>query len=780
MDAGLRSTTLLTLTLLLKTAVACTAVTVHEYVEDFRTTQYRDPALTTAWWDTLAGEIKLFPVEISLQGSWDSPGSAYNVVIADTFAFLADDVSGFQVVSIRDPSSPLLVQNLATPGGARGLALQDDYAYVAVGSAGLLVIDLQDPRDPQIAGSIDLPGFAHDVAAAGPYAYVAQSGEGMQIVNIDDPTQPFLLGATPTADWAQDVTIVGNYAYVADGLGGLQVIAVADPSAPVVLGTFAPVDYTFGVFVSGVTAYLADGNAGLHIIDVSDPTAPRLLGSVDTPGSARDIRVDEDFAYLADGTAGFRLVDCSDPTAPVLLGGLTTGGNAIGIAHAGELAYQASGSAGLKILAVDPAGFDTIHNRVRSLVIDESFDPITRARLAAIHTDSILWELSADGGTTWEEVIAGDEWHTFQTTGQTLLWRSTHVPLGGGINPSCSHLEIEWRKLYSHAVIDSIRDVPHDQGGQVRLHFTASRFDTLGSPTPITEYAIFRRIETARLTDRRYPLEMTGFARAGDHGSPATYPPGDWDFVLTVPADAEDRYAAVVPTLADSTSWGGVQYTTFFVRARTATPGIYFDSPPDSGYSMNNLLPTVPTGFSVRYGGQGNQLAWDPCPDPDFATFRVYRSTEPIFPPGPDNLVLTTTATSWLDTEAPFWPRHYLLTAVDAAGNESPAALPETSTGVGATPAVTNTILHQNVPNPFNPATTIHFDLARGGPVTLRIFDLRGRRLHTLLAADLPAGHHAVTWQGQDGDGHRVPAGVYTYRLEGPGFRQTLKMILLP
>ncbi len=88
--------------------------------------------------------------------------------------------------------------------------------------------------------------------------------------------------------------------------------------------------------------------------------------------------------------------------------------------------------------------------------------------------------------------------------------------------------------------------------------------------------------------------------------------------------------------------------------------------------------------------------------------------------------------------------------------------------------------LHQNVPNPFNPSTTIRFDVAgKGGRVTLQIFDVRGRLVRTLLDAPVAAGGKSVRWDGRDDAGGSVATGVYLYRLNAPGFSETRKMLLL-
>jgi len=88
--------------------------------------------------------------------------------------------------------------------------------------------------------------------------------------------------------------------------------------------------------------------------------------------------------------------------------------------------------------------------------------------------------------------------------------------------------------------------------------------------------------------------------------------------------------------------------------------------------------------------------------------------------------------------------------------------------------------LHQNVPNPFNPATSIRFDVPSvSGVVTLRIYDVNGRLVRTLVNGALPAGRKTVGWEGLNDAGSPAATGMYFYRLTGPGFARTRKMLLL-
>ncbi|MDP8206983.1 MAG: PKD domain-containing protein [Candidatus Electryonea clarkiae] len=92
--------------------------------------------------------------------------------------------------------------------------------------------------------------------------------------------------------------------------------------------------------------------------------------------------------------------------------------------------------------------------------------------------------------------------------------------------------------------------------------------------------------------------------------------------------------------------------------------------------------------------------------------------------------------------------------------------------------------LHSNYPNPFNPATSIRFDLPESGKVSLIVFDLLGREVSRLVDSSMPAGAHFVQWDSQNSSGSNLASGLYFYRLNsesvsGKYFSKSRKMILL-
>ncbi|HEX5130965.1 MAG TPA: FlgD immunoglobulin-like domain containing protein [Candidatus Krumholzibacteria bacterium] len=89
------------------------------------------------------------------------------------------------------------------------------------------------------------------------------------------------------------------------------------------------------------------------------------------------------------------------------------------------------------------------------------------------------------------------------------------------------------------------------------------------------------------------------------------------------------------------------------------------------------------------------------------------------------------------------------------------------------------TALEQNVPNPFNPATTIAYTLAERGAVVVAIYDVSGAVVARLDDGERPPGRHTLAWDGLDASGQRVASGVYFYRLEGAAQTEARKMLLV-
>lgn len=128
----------------------------------------------------------------------------------------------------------------------------------------------------------------------------------------------------------------------------------------------------------------------------------------------------------------------------------------------------------------------------------------------------------------------------------------------------------------------------------------------------------------------------------------------------------------------------------------------------------------------------------------------------------PDAGTLSGPAGSGLELRGGFWP------------GAAPVA-----TGTGDTPVAGRHELVDPYPNPFNPQTTVQFELAQETDVFVEILDTRGRRVRTLVDGARAAGVHTLQWSGRTDDGAAVASGVYYLRLIADGQVRTRKMTLL-
>ncbi len=101
------------------------------------------------------------------------------------------------------------------------------------------------------------------------------------------------------------------------------------------------------------------------------------------------------------------------------------------------------------------------------------------------------------------------------------------------------------------------------------------------------------------------------------------------------------------------------------------------------------------------------------------------------------------------------------------------------ATDVAETVMPTSYRLMNNYPNPFNPSTKIVFEIPQSENVSLRIYNINGELVRTIVNGNLPAGHYEKEWDGYNESGNSVTSGVYIYRLTAGKFDRSSRMILM-
>ena len=208
-----------------------------------------------------------------------------------------------------------------------------------------------------------------------------------------------------------------------------------------------------------------------------------------------------------------------------------------------------------------------------------------------------------------------------------------------------------------------------------------------------------------------------------------------------------------------------------------------FHSPPDSGYSIDNIAPGVPTGMQAIALENSISLSWDISEAEDFQYFVLERSNEAIADIADTTITYELIEASFEDLNLVRNVEYsYRLTAYDFAGNRSEFTDPVSAVLLSVDPLSLIPevfALHQNYPNPFNPTTQIRYDLPDNEFVSINIYDVMGRKIKSLVSINQEAGYRSITWDATNDLGQTVSAGMYIYTILAGEFRQTKKMVLL-
>ena len=259
-------------------------------------------------------------------------------------------------------------------------------------------------------------------------------------------------------------------------------------------------------------------------------------------------------------------------------------------------------------------------------------------------------------------------------------------------------------------------------------------------------------------------------------------PPGTWEVVGSVPAHEEDQYICLVPTLADSSS--NLIYSVYCISAETTTPSVFYFSPSDSGYSIDNIAPSAPlTLNATQVGNHSVELLWNSNrTDHDWHYFAVHRSLMDDFTPDSSSFLANTTDTVFMDS-SPLDSvlSHYKVVSYDVHENPSAPSLQATIFFDSTVPISVkdNSIpidfkLTQNYPNPFNAVTNIRYSLPYDCHVVLEIWNLQGQKVATLIDGKQQAGYKYARWNANS-----FASGIYFYRLKAENFVQTKRMQLM-
>ena len=681
-----------------------------------------------------------------------------------------------------------------------GITMVGTLSYQSVGGRGLVIYDVSNPNAPVELGVADTPGVCLGNIVVGDLAYVADGNyPGFCVVDVSDPYAPTVLGsAGPGSGYLYDLAMVApDTVWVADGYYGIRIFDVTDPAAPRMIGSFSSGNSPWSLEVHDGDVYVPD-SYGLRIYGISEGASePHVLGSV----AAADFnygfaRVDNVFYVL--GYEGTTLIDVTDPTAPVVVGYYDTLGNGLRMEITGHLGVAAEGGNNQFYLP--------------GLEILDLTDPLVPSQVSFMATQQQCYDVQ----------IAGK--FAFVTTEQrgmlvANLANPAEAPFAGSLG------------LPDATQVAAAGDYAYVAGGTFGLLVvdisvpayttTVGVYDPVGGVTDVVlqgDYAYSASgspgLEIVDISDPTDPALVGSVDPFGS--SVAVAVSGNWAYLAagTWGVQVIDISDPAVPVQRATLSITGTPYgltvagSHLYIACNgrlhvadisnplapvlvgllplpgtgddvTVADGLAFISGREDGLHIVDIAnPTAPVMVStLRTPGE----VCDAAVDGDVVYIADYAGgleIADISDPAAPRLVGTR------DT-----PNHTAL-GVALAGDrvciadwvggfhvawrqcDAVAAQPDL-------PAPTAASL-QAYPNPFNPRTTFVFTLPGAPAATLRVYDVAGRLVRTLLEnGDVGTTQATVDWDGRDDAGRTVAAGIYIGRLESGGHTATTAVVLV-
>jgi hypothetical protein len=255
-----------------------------------------------------------------------------------------------------------IISRHVTAGSAQDVVVRDSLAYIAQGEGGLMIVDVKKPANPETVTilSQDVRGYSTRIVVNDSILYIAAGTFGVTAIDVGDPYQPFVTASNLNMKPARNLFVIGDYLFVAVSETGIKIAEISYPSQPDIRGGISTAGYSYGVITNADTSRLlvATGEMGLSIFDISDfqngyGVYP-LEGWCDTPGYAESVVVSDkdDIAFLACGDAGLQIIDYSDTLNVHIAGSLYHSGYAKALIYRSDRIYMAARRGGLQIIDV--------------------------------------------------------------------------------------------------------------------------------------------------------------------------------------------------------------------------------------------------------------------------------------------------------------------------------------------------------------------------------------------------------------------------------------------
>lgn len=650
------------------------------------------------------------PTHPRLINSFGSHGAS-DLYIVGNRAYLTSPAAGLTIFDISDPMIPIVLSELQLPGYPFEIAVSGNFAFIPTWYSGIQIVNIENSQHPYIANSLDIGGNYSRVTISGRFAFFGGGMTmGIMLVDISNPLNTSILSIDSSTGWVWDIVAVGNRLYTTGHSRSLSVLDYSNPLHPTLRHCYNIFDTGTGIALAGNYAYVSHIDSGMSIFRIDNLTDTLRVGKCDTPGWAWGVGVSGNYAYIADYNYGLRVIDVSNRQQPTEVGSYSVYGYAYHLAYSNNLVYLADGFYGLRIIDVSRPS-----------------RPVQRGTIA-LQYPGFVFPIQKSGNLIY----------TTENDGHDLvILRSEHPD------------SISRVGNYLFGSNGSITDLVHSNNTLFVL-----RYDLISSLN------VSNPAHPVQLTSVTLPQPCHQIVLNGRY----LYTRDEWDGLGVYDVNNPSQ---IVP-VGNCPSIG-------LVASMNVSNGTVFAATYNGLQTqfVNITSPTHPVNIGTQFSSVRlhdfvvrGDYAYVTAADSGVRIWRISGTSQ--------------------SSEVGYYrvtngPTYYIAGNGDLAyvGEYFGVGIYDFSSTLGAIDRTDSNIpqsftLNSNFPNPFNSSTTISYSISKSSDVSLKLYDINGRDVNTLVNFHQNPGTYTVKI-----DGSKLASGTYFVRLQAGEFSQTRKVVLL-
>jgi hypothetical protein len=696
--------------------------------------------------------VQLFGI-INILGSCEAYGQLTSIKAVANYVYTTNSEDDFIIYNVSNPLAPTEAGECWVPGHSlKSINVNNNIALICndeYGNYGLFIFDVTNPQNPQHVSTFETGEPANGIAVSGDFVYIANNTLGLKIINIEDPYNPQLVSTYDTG-CARAIAIVGSTVYLTDTVVGLMIFDVTDPYNPILKSNCGSSGWADSVTLNDNLAFVLY-QTKLMIFDVTNNQNPQVLSTYTANfGLASTISVSDDIAYIAD-LGGLHILNVNNPHNPYLIESDQNPSFCLDVAN--NIVYR---------------GCDTTLNI--SCWSFENFTPFlgscdTPGSASSIQVVNNLAYVS-DGAAGLSIVDVSDSQNPFLLGNCNTFGSAVDVKVIGNIayvadidyglkvidvtNPQNPQLLGSCPLSgYAHSLVVS------NNVAYVACEIACLNLINVANPQSPTSLGYFYQQSSDAtsvainnnilfLINSTYGLDIIDVSNPQSPQLLSNYITGSnpqsvavRDNIVYLADNSQDIKILDVTNAANPTLAGTIHtnYTSGVLKVYVKDNYLIILNMVRNVLGIyditNNLEPALLKDYV------NNLSIWDFCLDNN----RLY--------------------TAHGELGISIYDLNLLLP------NDDHEIEP------------LNKLTLSNYPNPFNPTTTICFNLSKSGMVNLDIYNIRGQNVKSLLNERIIAGEHTISWSSTDDNGSAVASGVYFARISSEGKTSSRKLVLL-